>query len=814
MVNIETVAIATGAFILFLLALGWLMNRGNTSSTTTTSSGPRINETIKRRGGGSPSDGDDHQDIYIDLTIQDRSGDGLDKMEVTFEGSSRGPIDLASQDSESRNIYLDRITGGGTLTAGNTYHYQIEAQDNDGGDTTRSDSFSIGPTSSPAPQLNVHVVGTPQVGKDRSDIQLNIQSQAQAGKNLDEIKVGLTDSNGNNWTHGPLTIGSPNFTDTIDLDTICGANQTINNPKAFNYDVRVTDSGSEMQDAHGTININDNSGGGGAGGSGDTNINIQQVLQALLGGNVTPGPNGNLIINNNSQQQQQQQQMMGPGGAGGIYGGVSPHLYTMMMQQMQQMQMNQQQMMQQMMQFMQQNNYNQVNNQVIAQFMQQQMNIDIDPGDFSDGGDQDIEIEINQIVQQININQIENYIVEAVNDINISIDSQSEIYIENYFIGIIELVKNNKYEIEGDKIVINIRNSSVNFNYIEVKLDVFLTYLQILATIKKWELRKMIIAWLELDFDQGSNCTWLYQQLIVIYRETGETDDTPTFTGDNWEILKKVIRNSNMNSSAREMLLRILEGNHERQLGNETVLLIALYNNIQAIPKESIEDASQEIVNYMLEQNARRVDKTDLRAMIKILRRNWTLDKKFLRPHADEELGPDPAEEIHDEMADLISNLQRDEKTVKKKLEIDEEIIEELKNALNIVSQPEMHKFIAAINQMNFEKYKQMVQNGKIPQANQMLMEAAPDPETQEMITNPEWVHEMHQELHQAHVDIHKAKEQLEQEIEWEQKEVQQESDMDDLMQTIDGKYLNQLEGSLSKIENNLGADNKSGQRR
>ena len=415
------------------------------------------------------------------------------------------------------------LIGGGILIAFLLFIGWLVSS-NEGEDTTTTT-----PPPSPDTQAELIVPNNPfSTGINYSNIDIVLRGKAADGSSLQQFVVKAKDSSGNEHDQQITSVSGSQDQKNIHLSDIIG-NATASSPLNIPLELIVVDDSPNNDVDHGQINIYDSSGGGRGGNDGDNNVDVdidnavQQVLQQLIAGNVGgggAGGNGPIVIGN-SQQQQQQQQM----GGGGVYGGISPQVYQMFMQQMQHMQMNQQQMMQQMMMFMQQNNYNQIDNEFMVQFMQQVMDVDIDIGDINIGGggsgSGDVEIQINQIVNNINITRIEKKTVQLKKEIDVDVRQSLEAEVNLIMIKLLELIKEGRYKSKGDLIIIK-----TDKNEEKVKVETLIQFLNILAIIKDKDRRKLILAIINEKIDIKASLEVKLEQLIIIYQESGSSNSS------------------------------------------------------------------------------------------------------------------------------------------------------------------------------------------------------------------------------------------------------------------------------------------------
>jgi hypothetical protein len=231
---------------------------------------------------------------------------------------------------------------------------------------------------------------------------------------------------------------------------------------------------------------------------------MQELILALLEGNLGQGGGDNFVAYGPQQQQQQ------------MLGGLSPGVYSTFLRNVSMADMSQQVLMEQLIQFMYENNYQEINNEVIMNFMKQVLDIDIDEGDVSEG---DIIVQINHLIQQIDIDQKVTWITQIVDEINVT----NRIYVEQ-FTEILIAIEDRKFEREGDVIIIYAHEE------IRINSATLMTFLNILQVIKYWELKQLLIALIEMP--QDTNWEVKIEKLIVVFREGGKEDDSTSDEAD------------------------------------------------------------------------------------------------------------------------------------------------------------------------------------------------------------------------------------------------------------------------------------------
>ncbi|WEL23913.1 hypothetical protein [Candidatus Nanohalovita haloferacivicina] len=404
-------------------------------------------------------------------------------------------------------------------------------------------------------------------------------------------------------------------------------------------------------------------------------------------------------------------------------------------------------------------------------------------------------VEIEKVVNQqyydisnVLVNQLGQYVQQ--NNVNVNQQAFSQ------FINLLEL----NIEVNDGTVVIQTGSN------VQIDVSVFVQLISVIENLPSSAVGPAVeeIVSVFLSFQGPLNQDALVQitNIIVNVEQGGGGSDEPDLEGDNWEIFQKVVRNSDLRDSAKEMLLRTLNGDHQRAVGNNGSMLMAFYNHIQSVPRDSIVDASQEIVDYFKEHDARRIDETDFRAIIDILERNWTLDKSHMRHNAGQEYQHDA--EIETTFGNLIEALEKDEQTRKQELSVDEQILEELKEAMQVIEQSQLLKFVAAINKIDFDRFDQILNEEGIATANQYLDSKLSDPEIKDWLSNPEFIKSQHKQLEKLHNRLDEARQDLEQNMEWEDGEMEQEAQILDVLDSLENQKLPQIRSAMGRLEDTM----------
>lgn len=161
-------------------------------------------------------------------------------------------------------------------------------------------------------------------------------------------------------------------------------------------------------------------------------------------------------------------------------------------------------------------------------------------------------------------------------------------------------------------------------------------------------------------------------------------------------------------------------------------------------------------------------------------------------------------QELHDRVQEVMDDVHQDEELRKQEIELDKDVVNTLKEAMQEAEKSGLLQFVAVINKIDFQQFEQILNDQGIAAANQYLEQNVPSEEALDWLKDPEYVRRQHQVLQDVHEKIDKARQEVEQEMEWEDEEMQKESDMDKILKTIEGRYLNQMKGSMDKVESHV----------
>ena len=686
------------------------------------------------------------------------------------------------------------LIGGGILIAFLLFiGWLVSTNDNE-------DTTTTTPPPSPDTQAEVIVPNNPfNTGINYSNIDIVLRGKAADGSSLQQFVVKAKDSSGNEHDQQITSVSGNQDQKNIQLSDIIG-NATASSPLNIPLELIVVDDSPNNDVDHGQINIDDNTGGGGGGNGGDNNVDVdidnavQQVLQQLIAGNVGgggAGGNGPIVIDNS--QQQQQQQMAG----GGVYGGINPQVYQMFMQQMQHMQMTQQQMMQQMMMFMQQNNYNQIDNEFMVQFMQQVMDIDIDIGDINvDGGGGsgsgagDVNIEIQQLINNIDIDYIQETMIGVIEEIDISVSQRIEQQITFLFVELLQLIHQENYRINGDIIIIEAPEREV-----KVELSILIQYLNILAVIKNWEIRTIVLAFINQEIDINVSLNVKLEEIIVIYQES-ESSDEPNYSGENWEIFIQVIRESNIDNNVKSVLIDMFEGNWDQYPVNK-MWVVHIARHIDSMANEDVHRAAQEVVKYIRENQIRNVNNEVFSAISQILYRNWSLDDQYLKPSNNKKNNMD-VDQVRSNIESIAQQIQKDEQLAKEMIQLDEEALEDLKEALNLATQNK--HFFQALEVAENKGLDQALNSGNAAKVAQILQQTEDEVGLDGQLTDPNYLGDELEKLEEIHRDLEEAVEDLKRTDMDAEKIEEIDQNLEETLGVIDQKHVQGKENEIQKM--------------
>ncbi len=413
--------------------------------------------------------------------------------------------------------------------------------------------------------------------------------------------------------------------------------------------------------------------GGGNDSQGQQQQQMQQLMLSLLQGNLGQGDSGNYVFYGPQMQQQQ------------MLGGLSPGVYNSFLQNVSTVGMNRQVLMEQLMQFMYENNYQEINNEVILNFMEEVLEINIGDVDASDG---DVVIQIQQIIQQINITQIEQNIERVIQEVNIT----NTVYIEQLMEILIAIEEGN---IERESNVITI----YAHNEIKINSANLIAFLNILRVVKYWELKQMLVALVEMP--QNTNWEVKIVKMIKIYRRSGEQEEAGLdidLSGSNWEVFLRTINDLNYNNQLKSNLLAIFRDNinWNQKYGITTATFSSIQNAVGSIPKEDVPKAGKKLIEILQENNGSISDKV-LREFIDYVYNKWPANRSYLRNENHyKNMGKDQwTQEAEQRLQEIVGEIENQEQMEKKSIQLHEGAKEDLKKALTDFKEEE--DFIHAV---------------------------------------------------------------------------------------------------------------------
>ena len=189
---------------------------------------------------------------------------------------------------------------------------------------------------------------------------------------------------------------------------------------------------------------------------------MNQMMQAMVAGNMNQqSPGGPYVFPNNNINQN----MLGGGG-------ISPWIYRTFMMNAQNFDGGN--LMQQLNQFMVQNNYGQITDEILVEFMEKVLDIDI-----GDSEGDNIIVQINSEIQAEKIEYFEQNVLQITSSLNLNNNDEKLI---QQLIELLNSVEKEEFEISGNIIIINAKDFDV-----ELKLGVVLRLIDLINQISQKE---------------------------------------------------------------------------------------------------------------------------------------------------------------------------------------------------------------------------------------------------------------------------------------------------------------------------------------
>jgi hypothetical protein len=176
------------------------MDGPSLDDTSSTGGGPGTGGTdpvlngfqIQTRGNIGLEEGISTQDIFFEFNIADRSGDGLNELDIAFPGwGAKGAHSLQGKTNTQVSVPLDKIVGETSLKEGE-YPFEVRIVDNDGNTTEHRDSFPVSNkngegegTSMPPSSVNWEKFHS-EAQKEEQQFQKAIKELGQYKNDLDE----------------------------------------------------------------------------------------------------------------------------------------------------------------------------------------------------------------------------------------------------------------------------------------------------------------------------------------------------------------------------------------------------------------------------------------------------------------------------------------------------------------------------------------------------------------------------------------------------------------------------------------------------
>jgi hypothetical protein len=287
----------------------------------------------------------------------------------------------------------------------------------------------------------------------------------------------------------------------------------------------------------------------------------------------------------------------------------------------------------------------------------------------------------------------------------------------------------------------------------------------------------------------------IFQILQVIWKELEEEDDPDSYEGDNWELFLKTLRESEIDSSQKKVIIEVLEGNPDKYPFS-LLWPVRFWRAVDSMDSGKVTEAAQQVVNYTLQSNAG-INNEYFENVYEILEGRYALDRRSFT----ESRGHNPSDgelpKTFDRATSYMKNMLSHAKRI---VELDEHAIEDFEQAMKVFQrESQLIKAFADIDPGRLERAVKSDEGHN--EAVEIIKEAEEKAGVYDLRKSPEVIREIKGDLSDIENNLDEAHDLLVRIDDLLEEENELEMNLEEVMDAFEGTFIDQLESAVDVME-------------
>lgn len=280
--------------------------------------------------------------------------------------------------------------------------------------------------------------------------------------------------------------------------------------------------------------------------------------------------------------------------------------------------------------------------------------------------------------------------------------------------------------------------------------------------------------------------------------DSGGSGPDSGYSGDNWSIFLQALRDSQMNSDVKSIVLDILDGN-SGDYPVSILWVVRLMQIVESMQTDQVPQAAEEVAAYTRTNDVRNVSGGYFNSLVNILERTYTLERKHL------EMQDNPYEttrrrgEVHEFFEETHEKLKQVYKEAQKIAELDEEAIEDFYSAMQVFERE--RALIDAFAEIDTSRLRDALDEGDSMTVKEIVQKAEQRAGVDDIMSNEEYLAEIKSDLETIEDNIREAHELLSRADNLVSDEYKKDQNIEESIQAFKGVYLNEIEQTIEVME-------------
>jgi hypothetical protein len=287
----------------------------------------------------------------------------------------------------------------------------------------------------------------------------------------------------------------------------------------------------------------------------------------------------------------------------------------------------------------------------------------------------------------------------------------------------------------------------------------------------------------------------IFQILQVIWKELEEEDDPDSYEGDNWELFLKTLRESEIDSSQKKVIIEVLEGNPDKYPFS-LLWPVRFWRAVDSMDSGKVTEAAQQVVNYTLQSNAG-INNEYFENVYDILESRYALDRRSFTESSGHNRSDGELPKTFNRATSYMKNMLSHAKRI---VELDKQAIEDFEQAMKVFQrESQLIKAFADIDPGRLERAVKSDDGHN--EAVEIIKEAEEKAGVYDLRKSPEVIREIKGDLSNIENNLDEAHDLLVRIDDLLEEENELELNLEEVMDAFEGTFMDQLESAVEVME-------------